>query len=67
MAESAAHPGRRLRVTMPRGGGRLMRKEAAVRLLLDLARQMRFRLTVDGGPGAGDSAEGAEIRIPRKR
>jgi hypothetical protein len=44
-----------------------MRKEAAVRLLLDLARQMRFRLTVDGGPGAGDSAEGAEIRIPRKR
>lgn len=49
MATGTAKPARRVRVHLPRGGGRLMRKEAAVRCLLDVARQMRVRISIDGG------------------
>ncbi|HRJ10340.1 MAG TPA: hypothetical protein PLP58_17305 [Prosthecobacter sp.] len=51
-------PGRRVRLVMPRGG-RLMPREAAARLLIDVARQMRMSLQVINSPLSADTQDGA--------
>lgn len=55
-----------MRVALPRGGGRLMRKESAIRVLLDVARQLRFRLELQDGDTATTS-EGLRIKPPLNR
>lgn len=66
MPAATAKPGKRVRVSLPRGGGRLMRKEAAVRVLLDVARQMRFRIQMDGGD-ASETGDGVRLKPPANR
>lgn len=66
MPAATAKPGMRLRVTLPRGGGRLMRKEAAVRVLLDVARQLRFRINLEGGDAA-ETIDGVRLKPPANR
>lgn len=64
MAAITLQPAKRVRVALPRGGGRLMRKEAAVRILLDVARQLRFRLTLEAGDAA-TTTDGARVKPSR--
>lgn len=66
MPDATAKPGKRVRVALPRGGGRLMRKEAAIRVLLDVARQMRFRLELQDGD-TSSTADGVRIKPPLNR
>ncbi len=66
MPAATAKPGKRVRVALPRGGGRLMQKESAVRVLLDVARQMRFRLELQEGDTAS-TGEGVRIKPPLNR
>lgn len=63
MLSGTAKPGTRVRVILPRGGGRLMRKEAATRLLLDVARQLRFKIELQGGD-ATEMPDGARLKPP---
>lgn len=65
MPAGTATPGKRLRVVLPRGRGRLMPKEAAVRVLLDVARQLRFRVTLEGGD-ASETGEGVRLKPQRE-
>jgi hypothetical protein len=61
MPAATAKPGKRVRVALPRGGGRLMRKESAIRVLLDVARQLRFRLELQDGDAAS-TGDGVRIK-----
>lgn len=66
MPAATAQPGKRVRVSLPRGGGRLMRKEAAVRVLLDVARQLRFTVNLEGGDAA-ETGDGVRLKPPADR
>jgi hypothetical protein len=61
MPEATAKPGQRVRVRMPHATSRLMRQEAAARVLMDVASQLRFRLTLENGTVA-ETADGVVIK-----
>jgi hypothetical protein len=67
MPAATAKPGARLRVTLPRGGGRLMRKEAAVRVLLEVARQLSLRISLESAAAEAGTSDGMRLKPPLNR
>lgn len=56
-------PGKKVKVEMPRGKGRLLSKLAAARMLVSALKQLGFSVEIEGAREAGETADGARFVI----